>query len=674
MSNATQPKRQAKRPPYGGVMSSLAHSKAGSVLPIYAVGTLVLAGLVGGGVDMARAYQAERRLQAACDSGALAGRRAVGTKGFDDAAEEQADKFFNVNFDPSIEQTSDTVFTATSPDDGSSVIGTATATLPTVIMPIFGITTIDLSVECTASMGVGNSDVMFVLDTTGSMRETPAGNFTRDPTQTRIFALQGAMRDFYDTVAASTAGGNARVRYAFVPYSQSVNVGRVLTELNKNFIADRSTVQSREPVNWSAIVDQWTSQGTPTNESQEPDTWTEYSSVEYSSESSCKNAKPSNETSWSNVGRSVDEPTEDQEIYFDSDRYQRITAIGTQQSQRRAVYDCERYTKGKGKNKVTYYKVIKAYYTRTIASTRFEARNPIPVTASGATFEDWLYRPIEYDTSSFKNFRRNTRLVDMGGPGKRTSNVAETWEGCIIERRTTPAATFRFESLDAGIVPSEALDLDIDSAPTSDLATQWAPLWGSVGFRRDTVEPNIYGSPSSAGATCPVASRNFEEMDEGDFDDYVATLQAGGNTYHDIGILWGARLASPTGIFADNVNDAPSNGGAVSRHLIFMTDGELQPHPDLNTSYGIEFVDRRVTADGTGGRQRARHRQRFLALCEAVKARGIRLWVIAFGTELDGDLTTCGSPDSSFQSDNAEQLSTTFQEIANQVGELRIVQ
>lgn len=66
MSNATQPKRQAKRPPYGGVMSSLAHSKAGSVLPIYAVGTLVLAGLVGGGVDMARAYQAERRLQAAC--------------------------------------------------------------------------------------------------------------------------------------------------------------------------------------------------------------------------------------------------------------------------------------------------------------------------------------------------------------------------------------------------------------------------------------------------------------------------------------------------------------------------------------------------------------------------------------------------------------------------------
>ena len=38
------------------------------------------------------------------------------------------------------------------------------------------------------------------------------------------------------------------------------------------------------------------------------------------------------------------------------------------------------------------------------------------------------------------------------------------------------------------------------------------------------------------------------------FDDYVDRLHpANGNTYHDIGLIWGARLESPTGIFsADN--------------------------------------------------------------------------------------------------------------------------
>ena len=49
--------------PSSGFLRMIARSEAGNVLPLVAVGTLVLAGLVGGGVDMARSYQAERRLQ-----------------------------------------------------------------------------------------------------------------------------------------------------------------------------------------------------------------------------------------------------------------------------------------------------------------------------------------------------------------------------------------------------------------------------------------------------------------------------------------------------------------------------------------------------------------------------------------------------------------------------------
>jgi len=130
------------------------------------------------------------------------------------------------------------------------------------------------------------------------------------------------------------------------------------------------------------------------------------------------------------------------------------------------------------------------------------------------------------------------------------------------------------------------------------------------------------------------------------------------------------------------VSDEPSNGGTVSRHLIFMTDGELDPDRGTFTAYGIEQDDKRITGTGTSdSAQLSRHRSRYLAICEAIKARGIRLWVIAFGAgvtlsdDLDGDDGDgCSSPDSAFKSDNPEELNETFQEIANQVGELRVTQ
>ena len=61
-------------------------------------------------------------------------------------------------------------------------------------------------------------------------------------------------------------------------------------------------------------------------------------------------------------------------------------------------------------------------------------------------------------------------------------------------------------------------------------------------------------------------------------------------------------------------------------------------------------------------------------MCAAIKARGTRLWVIAFSTSLTSTLSTCASPDSSFTADSASSLNTAFQEIARDVGELRIVQ
>ena len=107
--------------------------------------------------------------------------------------------------------------------------------------------------------------------------------------------------------------------------------------------------------------------------------------------------------------------------------------------------------------------------------------------------------------------------------------------------------------------------------------------------------------------------------------------------------------------------------------MIFMTDGEMAPSYAIQSAWGIEFHDRRVTDDGYS-EDAARHNSRFLALCEAVKAKGIRLWVIAFAQAMTPELQACSSTDSAFTAANASQLDAAFQAIAKQVGELRVVQ
>ncbi len=648
----------------------LARAADGNVLPLVAAGTFVLVGLVGGGVDMARAYKAQRHLQAACDAGVLAGRRAVSTNGFDTTAQDQAKEFFAANYNNAEQGTTVPAFNPTSDNNGDTVLGAASAQLSTVVMKVFGVETVPISSTCTASMGIGNSDVTFVLDNTGSMAWTPDGDETSDPTATRIYALQQAMKSFYDTVDNANGGSNARIRYSFVPYSSSVNVGHLLTALDSNYIANSMTISTRRPVNWSGVVDTWTEAGTPTD----PDVgdYNTYGSTQYSSLSSCNAAKPADDSGWTTYNTDTSTSTS-----FDSARGtngQEVTANGTQQYQRMRNYECQYRSRSRGRS--GYY----IYYrdtTREITSYTYEARDPVPVTSSGASFSNWLYGPFSVDTSTYKTFSPAQALVSSSS-GRASYNSSTTWQGCIQERQTTPATSFTFGSLDTGISPASALDLDIDSAPTSDDATKWKPLWGSATYRRYTTDFSLSGSSSSSsGSTyCPHQAQLLTEMSKGDFDDYVDALSPTGSTYHDIGLIWGARLSSPTGIFASNVNEEASNGGTVSRHLILMTDGELEPSLTVNSAYGIETNDRRVTTDGSSSTQRSNHRARYLAVCEAIKARGIRLWVIAFGSgvTLSSDLQTCASPNSAFKADDAAELNENFQEIAKQVGELRIVQ
>lgn len=680
----------------------LAVNTAGNVLPLVAVGTIVLAGLVGGGVDMAQAYKAERRLQAACDAGVLAGRRAVGDDGFDAAAEAQADAYFEVNFDEEEQRTSDPVFTPTSPDDGNTINGEASATIDTIIMGVFGFDTMNISVSCAASMGVGNSDIMFVLDNTASMNWAPDEDDYPDEAGevSRITGLRAAMKSFHDTVVASTSGSNARIRYGFVPYATTVNVGSLLRAENPAWIADEITVPSVKLVRWKTgtneYVQQWSDPSVTYTDWQQYENWSNQGS-RYGSNNACSNALAgyTSPSATTNQGGIVTNTTTYSVItndYTPAGASQqamggnRLVTYGQRQEQRRYEYRCN--------SRYIQRRTMRRYEQTILYQEREALTSGSPNTVDGVThnntFHDAVRQNRTFSTATYKTGASTSIPVGITTSSTLASkyNTTTTWPGCIVERQTVADTTFTFQSLALGISPAGALDLDIDSEPTADLATQWKPLWPQVAYVRESgyeyegiadEDGNISRTNINnavADAYCPKAAQLFTTMTEQEFDNYVDTMSVNNyGTYHDTGILWGARLSSPTGIFADNVNAASSNGGTVSRHLIFMTDGTMAPVGETNTMYGIEQVEQRITGTWAGTTDQGnRHTARVGAICEAIKARGIRVWVIGFGSSLNDTLKGCASTDSWFESYDSEDLADIFTEIANQVGELRVIQ
>ena len=638
--------------------TALTADRSGAVLPMSAIALVTLAAMVGGGVDISRAYMVKNQLQNACDAGVLAGRRAVSNAGFDAAAEKQARAYFDTNFDQSAAGTSATVFAPVSAENGNRIDGIASTKMQTAVMQLFGYQDMSLAVTCSASMSVGNSDVIMVLDTTGSM-DFALGS------STRLRALQDAMKAFYTTVNLASQGSNARVRYGFVPYSSSVNVGKLLYDSDPAYLVDSMNIQSRQAVTKKVnvqVADGWKdpvyTTGTGSG-NYGGSAWVDLSGP-YSKSNTCDNASPSN-SNWSSNGSTT---TTTSEVI--NGQGQKVVTTTTITPLKRIEYQCVEKTK---KN----FYVQKRTGTIDSYAHQYATSDPKFKTVTNEVFDHWVYKRVLYNTNNYKAFSSSTTPTGTDG-----SNETWTWKGCIEERNTTPASSFSFSKL-VGMSPSGAADLDIDSAPDpSDDASKWRPMWQGIAYYRTSNSGYLTNSAESdygakAGTYCPQSARLLSVMNSSSFNAYADSLKAEGATYHDIGMIWGARLSSPTGIFAGNVTASPANGGAVARHIIFMTDGEMAPNYNIQSSYGIEWHDRRVTENGYSD-QADRHNSRFLAVCAAAKAKGIRVWVIAFASGLTSSLSECASSDSSFTATNATQLNDAFQEIAKNVGELRVVQ
>jgi Flp pilus assembly protein TadG len=246
-----------------GFLGRFRKNVAGNVLILTAAAMIPLCAMVGGALDLSRLYLTKVRLQHACDAGALAGRKEMGGGSWDATAQQAATDYFAGNFRQGSYGSGTT--TAKFSSSGSDVSGTVTTSVPMTIMTMFGFAPKVLTVSCLTAMQLPNTDVMFVLDTTGSMACLPTegscGGNVR--TGSKITVLKNAVKCFYEALAqqktnATNCAANAyqnlnkdaQLRFGFVPYSSNVNISQL--KLPASYFAKKWDYQSRsKTTDWS---------------------------------------------------------------------------------------------------------------------------------------------------------------------------------------------------------------------------------------------------------------------------------------------------------------------------------------------------------------------------------------------------------------------------------------
>jgi hypothetical protein len=726
-----------KRP---GFLARLRQDESGNVIAILAAAIFPAIGIIGGGVDMSRIYLTRTSLQAACDAGSLMGRRTMGSSTWasnDGRANERAEQLFDTNFGNGAYGSEN--LSRSFSESGGTVTGRASVEVPMAMMSVFGIDKKEISVICTAEMRIPASDIMFVLDTTGSMNcpddgSSCSGYGSTEAPNAKIKGLRKAASCFYESLAKQNvplvtpedcdeeeepvgATSDVRLRFGFVPYAVNVNVGKLLP---LDFIADQWTYQSREAT--------WETPTTPS--AYDPVYGTQGPLVETGT---VPQTAPGN-TSWSNLSTNLSHPNGQQYSYL----YQRASSgtscisgipsnnggttgglIANGQSPATPTYPESSITKyyyrtntgltyeyrynatqtGNGSNRKYYCQLQR----RTVnqSSTRINYSASVPVSwVYNPSFLYWTYKPTTFDVSGLKdednNAWNNTVTVPLGNSG---TNRTLTWNGCIEERQTA-----RINDGDPSDnwdpIPEDALDMDIELAPDpSNPATLWGPMLAGALYTRDIQNfgntTNTFQTSSNStsswhswngnnydtdtvGENCPSQAQLYQEMGATEFSNYMSGLQTGGNTYHDIGLLWGARLMAPNGIFSAITSDADT---WVERHMVFMTDGDTVASNVNYAAHGLHWWDRRQNSGASAPSNEwleANINARTQAICDWVKNENITLWVVAFGAGINGDtrenLENCATEGRYFEADDTAGLVSKFKTIANQISALRLTQ
>ncbi|MBW8744311.1 MAG: pilus assembly protein [Sphingomonas sp.] len=602
-------KKQARRETIG-FLGRLRRDMRGNTLAFMAALLIPLVALSGSAVDVARLYAVKTRLQQACDAGVLAGRKTMSDAGDLDTSDTgAAQSFFKNNFQNGWFKTNSVSFTPTKTSE-NQVSGTATATVPMAIMGMFGMAARTISVTCEARYDVADADIVFVLDTTGSMacltsdsistcdsyainnvHQDANGYYTTEKANSRIAGLRSAVSGFYTTLT-SQADPTTHFRFGFVPYSATVNVGHLLPN---SYLATTWNYQSR----------------------------------------------------WHQAG-AADSVS---------------TSTGSATSMTQAA--CDALAVNPVGYDATDTKVVK-----TPSYNNATGKCTVTMTTYHMTFR--YGQALNVDVSAYTQFQAVDNPAQPNGPKSTWLGCVEERNpgGAVV---ANPSASNPPPDLDVDTVPSGAtsqwgplwpeIEYWRSSSGTEDSAAVRTPLTRSGGETAGSYHE----------VPCPKQAQRLATMSASDITDYLSAsngFRPYGVTYHDYGMTWGTRLLSPNGIFK-NDTAAWSGHNPPNRYIVFLTDGAMQTDVLAYTSHGMEQFDKRA-AGNTPANLTTNHNNRFTTACTIAKNHNITIFVIAYAQTMTTELQNCASPGQAYYASNTAALNTAFSAIAKQVAMLRI--
>lgn len=251
--------------------------------------------------------------------------------------------------------------------------------------------------------------------------------------------------------------------------------------------------------------------------------------------------------------------------------------------------------------------------------------------------------------------------------------LPSVWKGCV-EARATP------------------LDMD-DTVPSaapfnsyfyaSDVDNIWTPVDETNGATDDGTGPNLGCGP----AITPLVEE-YSTVTAA-----IAEMEAWsrGGTTGNLGLVWGWRNLSPSwrGLWGDPNLPFDYGTPGIDKVVVILTDGQNQfydwkshtpnngngPNGSDYTAYG------RLTDFGYATLDDARVEidSRFTSICTAMKAQGILIYAITFGSSPNSATQTLYSncatkPAYYWHAPNNATLQTVFNEIGEQLSNLRIAE
>jgi Flp pilus assembly protein TadG len=255
-------------------------------------------------------------------------------------------------------------------------------------------------------------------------------------------------------------------------------------------------------------------------------------------------------------------------------------------------------------------------------------------------------------------------------------NSGTQWAGCVMARNT-PHDKFDTDEIDGGSWSAYWWAHKNGSSPDGNGHNPWDPtMGGSVKLIYPNSDNGGCNDRRSPNLGCPVQNpitplTNDEEalVDAAE----KITHWCRGGTAGNLGMVWGWRVLSPTEPFTEGAEyDSPYWRKAV----VMMTDGENTFYNADYSSYGYISEGRLGTTNKSAATTIVNNR--FAETCDEMKALGITVYTVIFGSGIIGTPTAeyyrdCASDDTKFfpAATNAE-LIEVFGTISRELSNLHI--